>query len=291
MRFPRSSSRIVSAALALGLASLPVISQPQPMPGSRPMPRDRGDGGFFGGPPPAGGIPRVPSDPSPVGVNCRAVDVPLDAATQLPPGYERLARMKGVSVSRQGEFVVVRTEDVPDHKSPYFPVSDTRYTPGPAMGFRQNPSQISPQNYEIRIPAQPRCAERISDTRMDAIGVAVNGVVFFNQYAAGNQPLTHEMVSFDQFNGHPAHRNQYHYHLDPKHLTASNPAALIGWALDGFPVYGPKNPDGSTPQLDRCNGQFSATPEYPKGIYHYHVTDTPPYLVGCYAGTPGRWSN
>jgi YHYH protein len=249
------------------------------------MPREGG-----GSPGAGGNAMRLPSDPSTHGVDCKTVDVPLDAVTQLPPGFERLAKMKGVSVSRLGEFVVVRTEDVPDHKSPYFERNDPRHTAGPA-GFRINPHVIGIQNYDIRIPAKPRCAERISDTRMDAIGVAVNGVVFFNQYAAGNQPLTHEIVSFDQFNGHPAQRNQYHYHLEPKHLTAHNPAALIGWALDGFPIYGPKNPDGSTPVLDRCNGQFGATPEYPEGIYHYHVTHAPPYLVGCYAGTPGRWSN
>jgi hypothetical protein len=261
--------------ISLWVLLIPVGAQTQPAGGQRTGPQQA----------------PTSSNPSTVGVNCKTVELPVNASTQLPPGFDHLAKMKGVSVSRQGEWVIVRTEDIPDHKSPYFQTNDPRYLAGPSLGFRKNPSFIAAQNYELRIPAQPRCAERISDTRMDAIGVAVNGVVFFNQYAAGMQPLTHEIISFDQFNGHPAQRNQYHYHLDPKALTAANPAALIGWALDGFPVYGPKNPDGSTPTLDRCNGQFSATPEFPGGIYHYHASSAPPYLIGCYAGTPGTKSN
>ncbi|MBI1743853.1 YHYH protein [Candidatus Acetothermia bacterium] len=44
--------------------------------------------------------------------------------------------------------------------------------------------------------------------------------------------------------------------------------------------------------LDECNGHFGVTPEYPKGIYHYHATvdanGTPvfPYILGCYRGIP-----
>jgi hypothetical protein len=33
--------------------------------------------------------------------------------------------------------------------------------------------------------------------------------------------------------------------------------------------------------LDQCNGHVG-----PDGTYHYHVTDTFPYLLGCYRGTP-----
>ncbi len=225
---------------------------------------------------------------SPAGVDCKTVTVATDAVTQLPPGYSQLAAL--ATVYRQGSFVVVQTQDIPNHKSPYFAVTDARYVAGPS-GFAKNPSSIAAQNYVLKIPAQPTCASTTTDTALDAIGVATNGVVFFNQYAAGNMPLTNEILGFDQFNGHPAQQNNYHYHKEPVSLTATNSAALVGWALDGFPVYGPKNPDGSTPSLDKCNGQFSATPEFPSGIYHYHVTAVSPYLIGCYAGTPGTKSN
>jgi YHYH protein len=221
---------------------------------------------------------------------CQNATVTLDA-NNLPPGFATLATMSGVTVSRSGSFVRVTSTSVPNHKSPYFAVSDARYEANPNAGFAKNPSSIAAQNYVLMIPAQPTCATSTTDTSLDAIGVASNGVVFFNQYAAGNAPLTSEIVSFDQYNGHPAQQNNYHYHFEPKYLTASSSSALIGWALDGFPVYGPKNPNGSTPTLDRCNGQFSATPEFPNGIYHYHSTSVAPYMIGCYAGTPGTKSN
>ena len=225
---------------------------------------------------------------SPAGVSCKTVTVSTDAITQLPPGFSQLAAF--ATVYRQGSYVVVQTQDIPNHKSPYFAASDARHVAGPA-GFVQNPNSIAAQNYVLKIPAQPTCASTTTDTALDAIGVATNGVVFFNQYAAGNAPLTNEIISFDQFSGHPAQQNNYHYHKEPVYLTASSASALVGWALDGFPVYGPKNPDGSTPVLDKCNGQFSITPEFPSGIYHYHATAVSPYLIGCYAGTPGTKSN
>jgi len=212
----------------------------------------------------------------------------MDPLTNLPPGFSQVAAH--ATVYRSGAYVVVQTLDIPDHKSPYFGVGNANYIAGPA-GFVQNPNSIAAQNYVLKIPAQPTCASTTTDTALDAIGVATNGVVFFNQYAAGFTALTSEIITFDQYNGHPAQQNNYHYHKEPVYLTASNPAALVGWALDGFPIYGPKNPDGSTPVLDICNGQFSATPEFPGGIYHYNVTATAPYLVGCYAGTPGTKSN
>ena len=64
--------------------------------------------------------------------------------------------------------------------------------------------------------------------------------------------------------------------------------AVIGVLLDGFPVYGTIDTNGATPSdLDACNGHVGATPHFPQGIYHYHVTSAPPYISGCFRGTPG----
>ncbi|MBG85405.1 MAG: hypothetical protein CMO80_00695 [Verrucomicrobiales bacterium] len=38
--------------------------------------------------------------------------------------------------------------------------------------------------------------------------------------------------------------------------------------------------------LDECNGRFGVTPEYPKGIYHYYITDSFPYIPRQFRGTP-----
>jgi hypothetical protein len=38
--------------------------------------------------------------------------------------------------------------------------------------------------------------------------------------------------------------------------------------------------------LDECNGRTGVTPEFPKGIYHYVITDTYPFIQRCVKGTP-----
>ncbi len=38
--------------------------------------------------------------------------------------------------------------------------------------------------------------------------------------------------------------------------------------------------------LDECNGRFGPTPEYPDGVYHYHLTTAFPYVPRLLKGTP-----
>ena len=180
---------------------------------------------------------------------------------------------------------------MPDHPSPYFGVGHPLYE-APHEGMRVNPNVIGTQSLELRIPANPAVAGSPTDTSLGPIGMATNGVPLFNQYARDNAPLDQEIESFDRYNGHPTGRSLYHYHIEPFFLTEGNRAALVGFLLDGFPLYGPDEDDGSAPTgLDDCNGHTHAAPEFPDGIYHYHVVDVPPYFTGCYAGTPGTWSN
>jgi len=192
-----------------------------------------------------------------------------------------------VTVSSDGTTVTLRATSVPDHKSPYFGAGDSRYET-PQAGMVVNPNLIVSQNLVFKVPASP-ASTTASDTPLGPIGVAVNGVALFNQYAAGRSPLGPEILSFDRYNGHPQNTGQYHYHLEPLWLTGNRGASsLIGVLLDGFPVYGPQETDGSAPSgLDSCNGHVHATADVPGGIYHYHVTSTVPYISGCFRGKPG----
>lgn len=57
---------------------------------------------------------------------------------------------------------------------------------------------------------------------------------------------------------------------------------IIGWAFDGYPIYGKNNPDGSsiaTGDLDPCNGQ--ADEEFG---YRYHSSESQPYILKCLKG-------
>lgn len=214
---------------------------------------------------------------------------PTTPATPSTSGVQAMYAqfVNTVTVSIEGDTVTLRTTDLPDHKSPYWGTSSASYE-APHAGMQVNPHLIAAQNLTFRVPSSPSAAASTSDTPLGPIGISVNGVVFFNQYAAMRQPLTSEIVSFDRYNGHPSPSNQYHYHFEPVSITAASRSRLIGVMLDGFPVYGPIERDGTTPSnLDACNGHTSATPEFSSGIYHYHTTTAVPYISGCFRGTAG----
>ncbi len=203
-----------------------------------------------------------------------------------PAMYNRF--QSAVTITVDGTNVVLKSNSVPDHKSPYWGTSNALYE-APQAGMIPNPNLIVSQSLTLRVSMNPAIASATSDTPLGPIGMAINGVPLFNQYAAGRSPLNGEIISFDRYNGHPQQSGQYHYHMEPFWLTTANGASsLIGVLLDGFPVYGPKDPDGSTPaNLDSCNGHTHATADVPAGIYHYHATTAVPYLSGCYKGTAG----
>jgi YHYH protein len=202
----------------------------------------------------------------------------------LPAIFSRFG--SSVQASMDGQTVVLRTTDQPDHPSPYWGAGSPNYEP-PQAGMMVNPNRIAAQSIVFRLPVSPTAAAP-SDTPLGPIGIATNGVVLFNQYAAGRVPLTNEILSFDRYNGHPSPSNQYHYHVEPLWLTAKGKAAFIGVLLDGFPVYGPQEESGGAPgSLDTCNGHTHATTDYPQGIYHYHVVAAPPYIAGCFHGAAG----
>lgn len=192
-----------------------------------------------------------------------------------------------VTVSIDGNYLVIKSNGVPDHKSPYFKgttwESSLYESYNGTAKFSQNPNVIKSQNLTFRIPLKPTEATNKTATSLGPIGVAINGVPFFNQYAAMNAPLTNEIFSFDQYNGHPQQQGQYHYHVEPLYITKTKgKTAFLGLLLDGFPVYGPTE-NGKTvtnADLDKYHGHSHATTEFPNGIYHYHVTDADPYING-----------
>ena len=215
-------------------------------------------------------------------------------SSTLPDAFKKFN--SDLQVSVDGAYVVVKSTGVPDHKSPYFGTTDTRYEAynGTNKQFQKNPNSIVSQNLVFRIPLNPTKATTAQATPLGPIGVSLNGVPFFNQYAAGRQPLTNEINGFDQYNGHPQQQGQYHYHAEPTYLTKKNGSgALLGFLLDGYPVYGPVE-DGKTimnSDLDAYHGHSHKTTEYPNGIYHYHITAQDPYLNGSgYYGNPGTVS-
>ncbi|MEZ0485141.1 YHYH protein [Fibrella aquatica] len=206
--------------------------------------------------------------------------------TGVPDVYKKLYGATEIYV--EGANIVIKTKGRPDHKSPYYQGTQWESTlyaayDGSNTRFSVNPNRIKEVNLTFKIPMNPAVDAAHSATPMGAIGVSLNGVAFYNQYAAMGAPLTNEINGFDQYEGHPQQQGQYHYHVEPTYLTAAKgKEALLGFLLDGFPVYGPKE-NGKTitnADLDKYHGHTGATADYPNGIYHYHITAEDPYING-----------
>lgn len=135
-----------------------------------------------------------------------------------------------------------------------------------------------------QIPLHPIPAETPATTKnrflRGAIAVAVNGIPIFN-------PLNNRgddaylFGELDEFGGHCGRADDYHYHIAPVHLEKTNGKGKpIAYALDGYPIYGYEEPDGSpVKNLDTLNGHKDAD-----GNYHYHATKKYPYLNGGFYG-------
>ena len=222
------------------------------------------------------------------------------------------------------------------------------YTIGP---WTANPNIPVNKNFVFKITRRPAQNTGTSvNTPLGHIGVWSNGVSIFNAKDGmsynnaglwNRDALFFEGISFDHCLGHPAPGGEYHHHVNPKCLYNDSlnnvHSPIIGYAFDGFPIYGAygfTNSNGSGPikrmrssyvlntgttrtngpnvnatyplgafiedrtfvsgsgDLDRHNGRFCVTPDYPNGIYAYFVTidsnlyPVYPYVIGpTYYGT------
>ncbi len=135
-----------------------------------------------------------------------------------------------------------------------------------------------------RIPLKPVLADKpISAKRAlyrGAIALAVNGVPIFN--ALNNRGEDALLAGeLDEWGGHCGRGDDYHYHVAPLHLEKIvGVGSPIAYALDGFPIFGLTEADGSpVGKLDEFNGKFGAD-----GDYRYHATKTYPYINGGMRG-------
>jgi YHYH protein len=111
-----------------------------------------------------------------------------------------------------------------------------------------------------------------------AVAIAPNGIPIFN-------PLNNRgedafvIGELDQWGGHCGRADDYHYHIAPLHFETTAGNNPIAMALDGFPIYGTKEPDGSVQKtLDDNHGHnYNDT-------YHYHAETKYPYFMAAMRG-------
>ncbi len=163
------------------------------------------------------------------------------------------------SVEYTAGSVYIRSTGIPSH-----PI-------GPWPG---NPNDAIDKNYLFRIPRVPQQATNHVATPLGPIGVFVNGVPVFsaddgrsyqNQDVWNQNAVLVESISFDNCLGHPTMTDAYHYHQVPECLQVElgddglEHSPIIGWARDGYPVYGPyaySNPTDPNSPLARMLSSY-----------------------------------
>lgn len=191
------------------------------------------------------------------------------------------------TISVQGDRRVFTGNDLPDHPTGTFPISSS----DDAYAIDRNPNSISEQSIALTLPANPTVAAQPNCIGGE-VGIMLSGVVIFNAFdAEGRDAGAHEVQ--DACDGHPQSSGFYHYHSlsDCFEDTATGHSALMGYAFDGFGIYGYYGEDGkelTNADLDECHGHTHVIEWDGQSVemYHYHATHEFPYTVGCFKGTP-----
>jgi hypothetical protein len=202
---------------------------------------------------------------------------------QYPSDFENILSEVKIYVCPTSERRVIVSNGIPDHDV--------------VQGNKNSPCE---KKWAISMPLNPVIAGSKSEPpARGIIAMTLHGVPAYGAQEAEStnavEPPDGSMIQDAQFwYGHAATSNDWHVH-NP-YLGEVNPSSsdLLGYALDGFPIYGPVS-DVSV--LDGCNGRTV------NGQYQYHVRTTDQvdadlsycngssaetnwnYVLGCYSGT------
>lgn len=194
------------------------------------------------------------------------------------------------NISTNGQTRTLTGNDLPrNHTTGTYPISSS----DDAYSYDRNPNSIAAHTISLTLPTTP--------TFLDApqcvggeVGMMLSGVLIFNAFDAGGRDAVAMEVQ-DHCQGHPQEGSYYHYHgwsscLEDK-TEATQHSALVGYAFDGFGIFGLKGDGGNeltSEDLDECHGHTHEVSwdGQTKSIYHYHMTQDFPYSVGCFRGKP-----
>jgi hypothetical protein len=168
------------------------------------------------------------------------------------------------------------------------PATGQTYTDAAAIG-------ISPYPLISSVPLNP-VESGYYPIESLIVGITLTGAAWHVEKAndsSGNYYSPINALPNDACFGHP-YNQQYHYHayswkcFDQGDLSKQSP--VYGFALDGFPITGPRGADGrelTNADLDICHGRTSEVtmPDgTKKNTYHYVLNREYPYSVGCFRG-------
>lgn len=207
--------------------------------------------------------------------NLAGVNLSAPAEKGVAAAFQPFEKLGKIKTHAEGGYFFVESNGLPSHQM--------------MVGIKTWQQQVPlPQKYTgsnaWRIALEPKPAAKPVSTNgrflRGAIALAVNGIPIFNPLNNRGAD-SYAIGELDEFGGHCGRADDYHYHLAPVHLEETvGKGKPIAYALDGYPIYGYTEPDGSpVKDLDECHGHADAA-----GNYHYHASKKYPYLNGGFHG-------
>lgn len=196
-------------------------------------------------------------------------------AANAPQTAKAFLPFTKLDLRADGEFLYVGSNGMPDHAMMVGITAWQQQVPLPQPYFDDN---------AWRIPLNPVPAKEPAMIKgrflRGAIALAVNGIPIFNPQNNRGE-ISQEIGELDQWGGHCGRADDYHYHAAPLHLQSVVGKGMpIAYALDGYPIFGLTEPDGSpVSKLDECHGHETADVGY-----HYHGSLKYPYVFAGFHG-------
>jgi len=139
----------------------------------------------------------------------------------------------------------------------------------------------------VIIPKNPKKASTAASLQTMAftagMGISLNGITYFPPEPVARITFYQNIAPLDVKGGHTGFGFDYHYH---RAINIPNSTTkILGYMLDGYPLYGTTEPDGSTPAaLDNQHGHETSSLGY---HYHIYAIDKYPYIVNGLTGVYG----
>ncbi|MCE2750620.1 MAG: YHYH protein [Pirellula sp.] len=221
-------------------------------------------------------VKEINENTKPIHSEVKLVVANVPSKPAIAETFEPFAKLNAVKYRQDDDFFYVESNSMPDHRMMVGITAWQQQVPIPQPYFGDN---------AWRIPLDPVVAKNPMSAKSHffrgAIALAANGVPIFNPIKNDGRTDTLLAGELDEFGGHCGRGDDYHYHIAPTHLQGIvGKDKPIAYALDGYPIYGYTEPDGSEVQgLDEFNGHST-----PQLGYHYHATKKYPYLNGGFHG-------
>jgi len=226
--------------------------------------------------------------------------IPTQDVYGFPGQGTRLFVGNGLPTTPMGNYPVQSNDPAYSYYYPLpggvNPAGTTQATGAPPNGYVNAAAiGISPYPLISYLPLNP-VVSGVYPINSLIVGITLTGAAWHVEKANDSTGKFYNPLNAlpnDKCYGHP-YNQQYHYHSYSWKCfdqgTAGQQSPVYGFALDGFPITGPRGADGkdlTNADLDICHGTTSeiTMPDGTKKVtYHYVLNREYPHSVGCFRG-------